>query len=549
MATKTRSAPRSAPRGASSEGNGNQPPLSFDQANEPNADILLSSLRSAGYGLESVIADLTDNSLDVDSTVIVVNIERDSRTNEWIVEVADNGSGMTLDVLDQMMRLGSRTEHDLATDLGAFGVGSDTAALAIGRHKHVVTTYEPGSWASSAWDLDVIVQQRRFLKHLGDATKEEMALFRAAFSRWNLETPETGTLVRITKCDRMGIKRLDPAIERLMKYLGQTYRRFLVPNGRVTMFLNGKQVGPIDPMWRTHEETQVLFEDRVDYTWTDDAGSDHTEQIGFYIVHLPDMGGQEANKNHGINLENAGFYVLRNGREIAAAQSFRMFQRHNEYSRFRAEINVPATLDAQLGLTFLKSTAEFHFSQSLRDKIREVVTPYRRISASLYKRSKKDADEKVPHEEAAKVIKSRAPFLRRPKTEVEKRAARTPTDDEDKPEREAQDPKHERTPKNEYQRALADVAEFEAKQLGLTAPFFEGSLRKRKVVVTYNADHPAYERLILENRDNRSQVTAIDFLVYSLVAAELRNVDDNNARFMEAMREDASFNLRQLLTT
>jgi len=42
----------------------------------------------------------------------------------------------------------------------------------------------------------------------------------------------------------------------------------------------------------------------------------------------------------------------------------------------------------------------------------------------------------------------------------------------------------------------------------------------------YNADHPAYQRLILDNRDNRGQIAAMDYLVWSLVAAELRNVDE-----------------------
>lgn len=54
--------------------------------------------------------------------------------------------------------------------------------------------------------------------------------------------------------------------------------------------------------------------------------------------------------------------------------------------------------------------------------------------------------------------------------------------------------------------------------------------------------------LILDNRDNRGQIATIDYLVWSLVAAELRNVDEEHARFAERMREDASFNLRQLPT-
>ena len=60
------------------------------------------------------------------------------------------------------------------------------------------------------------------------------------------------------------------------------------------------------------------------------------------------------------------------------------------------------------------------------------------------------------------------------------------------------------------------------------------------MAVTYNADHPAYERLILENRDNLGQVAAIDYLVWSLVAAELRNVDEKHWEFVERQRRPTS---------
>ena len=60
------------------------------------------------------------------------------------------------------------------------------------------------------------------------------------------------------------------------------------------------------------------------------------------------------------------------------------------------------------------------------------------------------------------------------------------------------------------------------RDLGPTAPFYDASLIGRKVLVTYNGQHPFYERFVLENRDNRSVISAVDFLVYSLATAELR---------------------------
>lgn len=520
----------------------------FEKDNEPNADILLTSLRAAGYSLEAVIGDLVDNCIDAGASIIAVNLDINLRTEEWEVETADDGRGMYEPVLDQMMRLGSRSERDLDFDLGAFGLGSDTAALAIGRNKHVITFPEPEFGLAAMWDLDVIREERRFVKHLDAATAGEAELFRGAFDKAGLDAPETGTLVRITKCDRIGGRGVETAARHVRKYVGQTYRRFLVPNGGLTIIVNGERVEPIDPTMRHDPETAILFDEQVDFSWKGENGHEQTEKVGVVIVHLPDKGGPEANREAGITIDASGFYILRNGREIIAASTLRLFGRHAEYSRFRAELSFPAKMDAQLGVTFLKSSFEIRPSQGVRDKIEAVCKPYLRQSQQLYKRSRKDADEQVPHEEAAKQIKAKAPFLRKPDAEIEKRERRNePT--EGRPSPDGKEPQKTRTPRERAQKALADHARFEAKQMGPYAPFYEGYLEGRRVVVVYNADHPAYQRLILDNRDNRGQIAAMDFLVWSLVAAELRNVDDNSARYMEAMREDAGFNLRQLLTT
>lgn len=518
----------------------------FDHANEPNAEILLTSLRSAGYNLESVVGDFVDNAIDAEASTIVVNLEVDKANDEWTVEVADDGFGMDEPTLDQMMRLGSRSAHDLDTDLGAFGLGSDTAALAIGRNKHVITTHEEGVWFSSMWDLDAITKARAFVKHLNDAREDEVALFAAAFERGGVDVPTFGTLVRISRCDRVGRRDLEAGARAVRRYVGQTFRRFLVPNGGLTIIVNGERVEPFDPMMRDDPETMVLFNEQVEFTWKDSSGEEQTDLIGFVIVHLPDKGGPEANKAAGISIDGSGFYLMRNGREVVPATTLRLFARHNEISRFRAEISLPARLDEHVGVTFLKSSAEVKPSQALRDKIRDISNPYRRQSQQMQRRSRKDADEQVPHDEAAKHIKSRSPFLRKPPAVIEKRERRdgpspaTP--------RKREEPENGRTPRERAQRSLADQVRFEAKSAGPHAPFYEGYLEGRRIVVVYNADHPAYERLILDNRENRGQVAAVDYLVWSLVAAELRNVDDDNARFMEAMREDASFNLKQLLT-
>jgi hypothetical protein len=518
--------------------------LKFETKNEPNADVLLPSLRASGYSLESTIGDIADNGIDADATEVGIYLAYDKSADEWDVEVTDNGFGMDDATLLEMMKLGSRAEHDLDRDLGAFGLGSDTAALGIGRNKHVITSPEPGVYFSAMWDLDVIVVEKDFVIHLAAATEEEVALFEAAYGRSGFEVPDTGTVVRITKGDRVGRKELIPALKTVKNYAGSTYRRFLVPNGGLTMHVNGERVEPNDPMMRDNKDTLVLLDEKAEFSWKDKDGN-HTETFGVTVVHLPDLGGKEANDDAGIRPVNSGYYLLRNGREIVAPTTLRLFTQHAEFARFRCELTFPGTMDSQLGVTFLKSSADVKPTQGLKHKIEQLTAPYRRQSRKLHLKSRTDAPEEVPHDEAAKTIKSRSPFLRKPDAEKEKRGPKTKKGPN---EREPKEPTRIRTPREKSQKALADEAVFEAKALGATYPFYEGTLIGTKILITYNSDHPAYQRLILDNRDNRGQITAIDYLVWSMAAAELRNWDDSSARFMEAMREDASFNLRQLLT-
>jgi hypothetical protein len=529
--------PGKPPRAAESE-------FSFTQDNVPNPDILLPSLRQSGYTLETAVGDLVDNPLDASADLIVVAI--DKQGEDWTLSVADNGTGMDIVTLDQMMRLGSRTEHDLTTDLGAFGLGSTTASLSLGRRQHVVTSYEPGRFASAATDLDEIIKARSFVKHLADARPSELDLFAGAFDRWELPVPNTGTLVRVTKCDNVGRTQLQPAVEAVKKYLGQTYRYFIGAGKR--FYVNGEVVEAIDPLERRETDTVVFFDEAFEYVYPKGhPRAGEAESIGAILVQLPDWGGIEANKQHGYTADRSGFYVMRNRREIVAHTTFGFYARHAEMSRFRGELLFPATMDRDLGVTFLKSAWDIKPSQSLHDKLGQVVRPYIRQSRKFYNDSLHNSSEQIPHDEASKVIKQRSPFLRKPETRIETRESReegTPRNGTSEPPRRTRLPQDPRT-----QRALADIATFDVKDLGPTAPFFEASLVGRKVVVHYNGQHPFYQRFVLENRENRAVVTGIDYLVYSMATAELRAADDDTYQFISRMREDYSFNLRQLLTT
>lgn len=521
-------------------------PFNFNADNDPNPDILLPGLRKSGYTLQTAVGDLIDNPLDAHASIVSVTLDKHD-SGEWLLSVADNGIGMPVEVLDEMMRLGSRSDHDLSSDLGAFGLGSTTASLSLGRIQHVLTRASGGPLLSAATDLDETIRQRKFVKHISEASDKEAEIFIHSFSRWKLAVPETGTLVTVAKIDNIGRTHLNPALEALRRYIGQTYRYFIWANRR--FYVNGELVNVIDPLERNLDESRTLIDDAFEYTFPDrHPRAGEKESIGAILVELPDWGGIEANRARGYNQQNQGFYVLRNRREIVAGTTFGLFARHNKLNRFRGELLFPASLDEDLGVSFLKSAWDIKPSQSLEDKLSQLVMPYARQVEKRYKASAKNAEEQVPHDEAAKVIRQRAPFLRTPKGIKERREPRSDAPSTDKPKKAS--PTSTRTPKQpRTQTALADKAEFRVVDGDVYAPFFDADIENQRIVITYNGRHPFYERFILENRDNRSVIAGIDYLVYSLAASELMASDESTYEFISKMREDTSFNLRQLLST
>jgi signal transduction histidine kinase len=89
--------------------------------NQPNAAKLLESLRSSGYDNYSAIADLIDNSFDANADVIKVGLG-ETKGEDYLLTISDNGEGMDERLLDQALRLGSVSDRDNES-LGKYGMG------------------------------------------------------------------------------------------------------------------------------------------------------------------------------------------------------------------------------------------------------------------------------------------------------------------------------------------------------------------------------------------------------------------------------------------
>ena len=96
---------------------------------QPSAAPVIQALRSIGYNASTAIADLVDNSLDANASVIHINFEYGE--SDGMIKIVDNGTGMNEEMLQTAMNIGSKDPRAKrgANELGRFGMGLKTASF------------------------------------------------------------------------------------------------------------------------------------------------------------------------------------------------------------------------------------------------------------------------------------------------------------------------------------------------------------------------------------------------------------------------------------
>ncbi len=509
--------------------------LSFSVDNSPNPARLIESLRYLGYNNLSAIADICDNCWDAEADTVWINVE--GVKGNFTITIADNGIGMDKSTLNEALKLGSKTDRSIVSDLGKFGMGLSTASLSICRRTEVITRSKNGTLISSIVDVDEVRARNEFCKSLGSAGSATQALFQAAIGSG------TGTIVVLNKCDQIQQARAETFANHLRKHLGRIYRLFLASGKKV--FVNAEEVSLFDPLLIS-DGGEIQSDDVYLIRYTDEDGKEMYEDIRLRIALLPDFG-VDGNRERSIGMPTQGFYVLRNQREITASDWLGLMPRHPDFNRIRAEIYFPAALDAVMGVNFTKHQLAPH--QSVIDKLREVALPQMRSLAKRIRRQRlKLEDERVSHDEASRLIGQKANLLPKPKVEIEARIAKSktagsaPISKADLKDRERSNFKQTKT------KELALPCRFETVAMTAAGPIYNAEIEGKTVVIQWNVDHPFYQRFILDNSENPGMITATDFLVYSLASAEFVYADDDSRAVMENIRSLLSSTMKTLLS-
>ena len=492
--------------------------------NSPNAGKLLDSLRYLGYDNLYAISDIVDNSIDADAENIWVSINRGPKA-DFIIQIADDGTGMTEDVLDQASRLGSDVPRNKATDLGRFGMGLVTASLSIGRRLTIVTRAGGGDILANVTDVDHMTEVNKFIKeYFGLAREQEEKIYREALG----DAPH-GTVVQITKCDGFKRKFVKNVEKDLSKHIGQVYRMFIRAKRR--LYVNGAEVEVNDPLWLDHPGAEIYSDENYDLKYTDAEGRETQDTMRVRLVILPDQGGRVVNRKAGYNVQRSGLYVLRNNREIAPHQLLGLdsLSRHPSLIRFRGEVFVSGRMDDALGIEFTKRDVKP--LQSIRDQLDEHIGGnIKSIRKQLEKKEIVAESGNLDHSSSERLIDSKAALLIKPAPRGNGTARAEETVDG-----------------QEHSTPLGSV-KFRRGNFGREGPIYAAEQCGRTTFVDWNIDHPFYERFVLANRDNRDTFNAVDEMIYSMAAAELKVFDEDNREFVESWKAIFSSNLRTLLS-
>ncbi|MFB4293446.1 ATP-binding protein [Nonomuraea sp. ATR24] len=371
-------------------------------------DKALESMRDAGFDLLAAAGEPIDNSIEANATIIRIEPTH-SKDKKHITELAfaDNGRGIDLAMLPQVLKMGYSSRYGQRSGLGRFGVGLKLAALSVGTRIEVVTR-PAGSDKYYRAFLDLKLIKNREQEFIEAVKVEGWPAEHAHLMVDEKGKPfESGTLVLWQDIDRLSSggtygTSLESKIQDLRKSIARVYREF-IDNGLV-ITLEGKQTTLHDPLFLLdNPRIEARYRGRKDITPDQLRGRIFDETILTIDGHdvrvtvsiapevfrhrMGDGGEKDIDgrdiREFQINQENEGrISMMRNGREIYYDIVPRMLPSGVKVGDryIGIEVSFPADLDEYFQVRHVKRGAEpvSKLREALRDWLKRTVIQARK---------------------------------------------------------------------------------------------------------------------------------------------------------------------------
>jgi hypothetical protein len=356
----------------------------------PSAKRLIRSLRDVGYEFVDAVADIVDNSVEAQATVISITLKFEGEDS--YLTIADNGIGMASKDIQEALRFGSNRAYGDTDDLGRYGLGLKTASLS--QCERLIVSARRGEERarinSFCWDLDHIEQTNRW-----EILKIESTEIKDIVRRHLLET--TGTVVTWERLGRLlgykypsgeyARKQAEQMAESLKLHLGMVFHRFLsgeVHSKRIAIYINDERVVPWDPYSRGEKHTQKLEPILIPLDFGEGI---YNVKVQPYI--LPPQSLYSSTKAHlqasgpGKWNKQQGLYIYRSNRIIQAG-GWSGLRTSDEHTKL---VRIAMFIPSQLDELFQVNVAKKHLTlpRELRAVLLKVLQPIIQRAQEAYR--------------------------------------------------------------------------------------------------------------------------------------------------------------------
>jgi hypothetical protein len=481
------------------------------------------TLANSGFTLESSLSELLDNSIDAESTEIKISYPSKSQKSEAIIEIIDNGNGMSAVDIERIPDIGSEREYS-SDDIGYFGIGGTQAILALSERVVVKTKRRGDSFYTILhWDI------------INDGLEYTIS------SEETKEINKSGT--KITCYPGSKYDKLYRQESTLYRTLGTKYFH-LLSNDNVDrslkklfkLFINSKLIEPLDPMYRKDSNTSCYGEEIIKLV-------DSEIYINaYYLGNVIDINLYDARDNAGFNVSKSGVYLLFNGRYLNLGGNWAGVKSlHPETRTTRVEINIPKEAIKEFGIQSNKNEPKFEIDNShpsqTESKFIEIIGL---ITSWAHKKDKEKSDntKKIQSPETKQADKEMTDNLN--KILKNKNIKKTPLDNEiiseQIPNKSNED--GEKTTKNRpeignYKPQTKKLLSFERKSFGENDSFLRCERENKTTCLKLNTDHTFYKDFY-QQFDEKNQIK-LNLFLYGLANAEQKSYGDNHFETKELM--------------
>jgi hypothetical protein len=315
----------------------------------------IEATRDTGYkSTGSAIAELVDNALEASAKHIDITIEHAETlgpTKNSIIRVTDDGTGMTPAVLRLALQFGGTTRFGSRLGTGRYGMGLPNGGLSQARRLEVFTWTNSSRIWSSYLDVDEIARN----------SMSRVPVPRIAHGSIRPRT-RTGTIVVLTKCDRLDCDNIETLQRKLLVEFGRIFRH-AIRGGRLIK-VNGIRVRPFDPLFLAPDASlsgAKLYGPPLEYKLRVPASVNSRAPVSVVSVRFSELPIQkwhhfsnEKKNDLGI-AKNAGVSIVRASREIDYGWYFMGTKRKENYDDWwRCEVSFTPEMDELFGVTHSK---------------------------------------------------------------------------------------------------------------------------------------------------------------------------------------------------